>query len=226
MYWGRIERENIPRENIQRYFESLRRLTERLKFQWSTLRKTCRQFNYRFKNPVQQFAVSARRRFHSSSLFAANTLDSYHVVRDRSTTTGRKSAAGRRAQNQLLYADCGTARNVNSLSSWLYPVYTRARSPCVCMRAWSLDFLVKPATEWASTNGGGSMALEVWIIHEDISLHSPLRRVSLPRAPRAAPLSFLLSRIYSPRPPFIRPETASCLSDLLTPASNISISKR
>ena len=111
-------------------------------------------------------------------------------------------------------------------SSWLSsPVYVRVWSPCVCMRAWSLDFLVKPATEWASTNGGGSMALEVWIIHEDISLHSPLRRVSLPCAPRA-PLSFLLSRIYSPRPPFIRPGTASCLPDLLTPASNISISKR
>lgn len=33
-----------------------------------------------------------------------------------------ESAAGRRVQNQLLYADCGTARNVNSLSSWLTPL--------------------------------------------------------------------------------------------------------
>lgn len=29
------------------------------------------------------------------------------------------------------------------------------------MYAWSLDFLVKPQPEWASTNGGEGMALEV-----------------------------------------------------------------
>lgn len=29
------------------------------------------------------------------------------------------------------------------------------------MYAWSLDFLVKPQAEWASTNGGEGMALEV-----------------------------------------------------------------
>lgn len=38
---------------------------------------------------------------------------------------------------------------------------------CVCVQvsvqeyAWSLDFLVKPQAEWASTNGSGGMALEV-----------------------------------------------------------------
>lgn len=40
---------------------------------------------------------------------------------------------------------------------------------------------------------------------------------------RAAPLSFLLSHIYSPRSPFIQPDIASCLLYLLTPTANISI---
>lgn len=143
---------------------------------------------------MQQFIMFAM--FHSAraSLFVANTrwiLITLFAIVQRQR---EENAAGRRAQNQLLYADCRTARNVNSLYLALSPVYVRARSPCVCMRAWSLDFLVKPATEWASTNGGGSMALEVWIIHEDISLHSPLRRV--PFLAHPAPRCLSCSHVY------------------------------
>lgn len=90
---------------------------------------------------------------------------------------------------------------------------------CVCMRAWSLDFLVKPATEWVWTNGSRGMALEVWIIHEDISLHSLPIPIS-----RTTPLSFLLSHIFTATT--IHPTRhffASCLLYLLTPTANISI---
>ena len=107
--------------------------TERLKCQRSTLRNMS-TFNYKFKNPVRQFIMFAM--FHSASLFVANTrwiLITLFAIVQRQRE--ERSAARRRAQNQLLYADCRTARNVNSLFLAVSPVYVRVWSPCVCMRA-------------------------------------------------------------------------------------------
>lgn len=81
--------------------------------------------------------------------------------------SGREGSGERkwgRKRKKLLYADCGLARTVNLLQvestsgGWLV---VGRESVCVSLYARSLDFLVKPRAEWASTNGSGVMALEV-----------------------------------------------------------------
>lgn len=118
--------------------------------------------------------------------------NSYHVVRDRSTRTAEE---GRKITFCMRIAE-SQETSIHSPLSW------RGRFPCARTRGWSLDFLVKPATEWASTNGGEGMALEVWIIHEDISLHIPVLHTALPlplplSLSSHIPLSFLLPRIFT-----------------------------
>jgi len=158
--------------------------------------------------------------FHSAKFIRDEySLDSYHVVRDRSTTAGGQRGRKKGAKSAFVCGLRNRKKRQFTLFLALPRVHTRPVSMCMYARL-ILRFSRKTSDrvsldQWRWKHGARGVNY-TWGY---IPTQSSPPCIPSSRSSRSL-LSFLLSRIYSPRPPFIRPETASCLPDLLTPVTS------